>query len=186
MSHLRLLTRILSGLRATGILCMDITAGTRVIGLVPRIPARAGLVHASKAVSITTAIGRAIAAALSTATNGIAIGTAIMAVIASTMGMATSITTTVTKSLADRRIRNGAAARGKNAFRSRFFMFYSLSHYPLAGVDAIPFPRLQSLVLTIVGFVMRRFPFFPVLCCFFLLPRLLSAQQSHPSLSEAP
>src|SRR4029077_8266894 len=114
MSHLRLLARILSGLKATGIPHMDITAGTKVIGLVPRIPAHAGLVHASKAVSITTAIGRAIAAALSTATNGIAIGTAIMAVIASTM----SIATTVTKSLADKPIRHGAAARGENAFRS--------------------------------------------------------------------
>src|SRR5246127_2664936 len=100
---------------------MDITAGTKVIGLVPRMPARAGLVHASKAVFITTAIGRAITAALSTATNGIAIGTAIMGVIASTMSIATSITTTVTKSLADEPIRHGAAARGENAFRSRFF-----------------------------------------------------------------
>src|SRR6266404_225151 len=97
MKHLRLLARILSGLKATGIPCTDITAGTKVIGLVLRIPGPAGLVRASRADFFTMVTGKAIAVALSIITNGTAIVNAIITGIASTTSITTTITTTITK-----------------------------------------------------------------------------------------
>ena len=59
LSHVPRLAPTLSGLTAIGIPRTDITAGTKVIGLALRIPAPAGLVHAARADSISTATGKA-------------------------------------------------------------------------------------------------------------------------------
>ncbi len=57
----------------------------------------------------------------------------------------------------------------KTPFAVVFFMFYFLSHYPLAGVDAIPFRSYSPLFSPLEDLSCGDFPFSPSFAVFFFL-----------------